>query len=798
MIDLRLLPAALLCWLACGVLVGLPDAAPLAALTLICAACATAIIELRRARASIPIGRGSSGPVRLSTVLRSSAVALAVAGAALVSLAVNDGPRSPAALEGRTTSGTATVEITGAAVEDLGAGSAGGLAARTRVRGLLTSMEVDDRVISARAPILLFADGGTVTGQPIGSTIRASLSLRPVDAGSDAAFLGFARGEVDVVGHPPPVVGWAGELRAGFSEAASRLPGDGGSLLPGLAIGDVSSLDPAVDDAMTVSSLSHLTAVSGANCAVVVAAIMLLGARIGVRRGLRIAASGIALVGFVVLVTPQPSVLRAAVMALVVLVALATGRARAGLPTLCVAVIALLIADPWLSRSFGFALSALATAGLLLLARPIAVAFGRWLPAPLALSVAVPLAAQLACQPVIVLLDPTLPLLSVPANLLAEPAAPIATLIGLVACLLLPVAPPIGELLLRIAWLPSAWIAAIARYFAAHPEGRLPWLTDLPGLIAMTVLVVVLARAFLRHRWRLTAGVLALAILVSAGVGIGTKLGGSGARPAEWEVASCDIGQGDASVVRSETHFALIDTGNDPAALLGCLDDLGAASIDLLVLTHFDLDHVGAATALIGRVDLVLHGPTDGPTAVHLLDQLAAGGARVQQVSRGARGTLGIVGWRALWPPAGEIEPGNDASVVLRTDGTLRSIFLGDLGEAGQRAVLRVGDLSAGAAGGIPMPAVDVVKVAHHGSSDQYPRLYDALRARVALISCGIDNDYGHPTGELLGILRDDRAVILRTDLEGELLVSANGDGMRTWAERTPDSDPTTTVGAAN
>ncbi|THG28755.1 ComEC/Rec2 family competence protein [Naasia lichenicola] len=796
MIDLRLLPAALLCWLACGVLVGLPDAAPFAAATLIGAACGIAVVQARRGRATLSGGR--RGSARLSVILTSAAVALALAGAALVSLAINDSSRSPAALEGRATSGVAIVEITGAAVEDLGAGSAGGIAARTRVRGLLTSIEVRDRLISARAPILLFGDGEAVAGHPIGSTVRMALSLRPADAGSDAAFLAFARGDVDVIEDPHPFVGWAGELRAGFTEAASLLPGDGGSLLPGLAIGDVSSLDPAVDDAMTVSSLSHLTAVSGANCAVVVAAIMLFGARIGVRRGLRIAAAGIALVGFVVLVTPQPSVLRAAVMALVVLVALASGRARAGLPTLCVAVIALLIADPWLSRSFGFALSTLATAGLLLLARPIALALGRWLPAPLALSVAVPLAAQLACQPVIVLLDPTLPLLSVPANLLAEPAAPVATLIGLVACLLLPVAPPLGELLMRIAWLPSAWIAAVARFFAAHPEGRLPWLTDLPGVLAMTVLAVLLARAFLRRRWRLTAGVLALAILVSAGVGIGTKLGGSGARPSDWEVASCDIGQGDASVVRSKGHFALIDTGDDPPALLSCLADLGAASIDLLVLTHFDLDHVGAATALVGRVDLVLHGPTDGPSAVHLLDRLEAGGAQVQEVSRGARGTLGAVGWRALWPPAGDIEPGNDASVVLRTDGTLRSIFLGDLGADAQRAVLRIGDLAPGAAGGVPMAAVDVVKVAHHGSSDQYPRLYDALRARVALISCGIDNDYGHPTGELLGILREDRAVVLRTDLEGELLVSANGDGMRTWTERAPDRDPTTSVGAAN
>jgi competence protein ComEC len=137
-----------------------------------------------------------------------------------------------------------------------------------------------------------------------------------------------------------------------------------------------------------------------------------------------------------------------------------------------------------------------------------------------------------------------------------------------------------------------------------------------------------------------------------------------------------------------------------------------------------------------------------------------------------------------LWP-RGDAEPGNDASVVLRFEGDgLTSVFLGDLGEEAQRVL----------AGTDPGQA-DIVKVAHHGSADQSPELYARLRSRVALISCGLDNSYGHPTERLLGILRTEGSAPFRTDLEGLLLVAPDPGGARVWHERNPAADPGTTVG---
>jgi len=129
----------------------------------------------------------------------------------------------------------------------------------------------------------------------------------------------------------------------------------------------------------------------------------------------------------------------------------------------------------WLPRDQGFALSVLGTAGLLVLARRLAQRLSAWLPRGLALALAVPLAAQLACQPVLILLNPALPLFGVPANLVAEPAAPVATVLGCLACLVLPWAPALGQVVVWLAWLPSAWIAAVARFAAGLPGAALPW-----------------------------------------------------------------------------------------------------------------------------------------------------------------------------------------------------------------------------------------------------------------------------------------------------------------------------------
>jgi competence protein ComEC len=381
-------------------------------------------------------------------------------------------------------------------------------------------------------PVLVF--GATPSRRvEIGTALRVSGKLQSTSPSDEVSYLVFARVPAVVVAPPPWYLSWANGLRAGLARVAHTLPGDGGELLPGLAIGDTTAVGATLNSAMKTSSLSHLTAVSGANCAVIIGLILLVGRALGLPRGVRIAAAVTVLVGFVVLVTPQPSVLRSAVMAAIVLAALTRGRPLSGLPVVGVSVIVLLTMDPWLADDYGFALSVLATAGLMAFAGPIARRLARILPHWIAMLVAIPLAAQLACQPVLILLNPSLPVYGVLANTLAEPASPAATVLGLIACLLVPVFPAGGQVVAAIAWVPSAWIAAVATFFAGLPGARLPWPGGFTGAVVLAVVIVIgLIVALGRYQTpvRVILGSLAAAITVIALAvgGIPVPAGGAG------------------------------------------------------------------------------------------------------------------------------------------------------------------------------------------------------------------------------------------------------------------------------
>ena len=613
----------------------------------------------------------------------------------------------------------------------------------------------------------------------IGSRLGFAARVSPLPAAEQSAFRLAVQGEVALVARPPAWLGWAVGLRSGLADAASGLGGDGGALVPGLAIGDTTRVGAELDAAMRASSLSHLTAVSGANCAIVTAAAFALAAICGLRRGARVAVALLALLGFVVLVTPQPSVVRAGAMAVVVLVAIATGRPGGGVAALSVAVIGLLAFDPWLARDYGFALSAAATAGLLLLAGPLAGRLSVVMPTPLAVLLAVPVAAQLACQPILILLDPAIALYGVPANLLAAPAAPVGTVLGLIGCLVLPVLPSVGVAILQVAWVPASWIALVAHGASALPGGRVPWPSDAPGavlLAACTTLALLLVSTGVRRRMRaVVAALLAVGLAVPVGVGVGAPAVAGATRPGTWDVAACDVGQGDAVLVRSAGATALIDTGPDPAALERCLALLGIGRIDLLVLTHWDADHVGGVEAAVGRVDTVIHGPLDGNRSDRVLGPLVRGGAEAVEVVAGRQGDLGDARWRVVWPEERAV-PGNDASVVIDLDAPgYRAVFLGDLGEGAQQRMLASTSLG----------TVDLVKVAHHGSADQSERLYAELHATVGVIGVGVENGYGHPTERLLDLLREAGTTAVRTDRSGTSTLTADGEGgFRLWSER--------------
>ncbi len=750
--DLRLVPVALAAWASAALMITFPEAAPVSAAAAALAVVALVVAGCRRAR-----GRG---------VVAIAVLCCAVAGGVALQVVLASGER--AAVATLPIDGGRAVTFEAIVVGKVEAGPAGVRFDAVAVAARVAAVE---RTVSA--PILVRAPAA-VRHLDVGAEIVLTGSAFRTDAGERAVLVVDAA-RIEVRAPPQGALAVTSALRAGFHAITTGLPQPGAGLVAGLAVGDTAGVSAELDAQMKTSSLSHLTAVSGANCAIIVGVSFALAALCGARRGMRIAVALVALAGFVLLVTPEPSVVRAAVMAAVAMLGLLLGRVGAGLSLLTAAATGILLADPWLSLSLGFALSAAATAALLLLAGPLADGLARTMPAPLALAISVPLAAQLACGPLLVLIAPSVPLQGVLANLLAGPAAPAATLAGLAACLTAGI-PVIGVGLAGMAWVPAAWIAATAETFADLPV--VPWPEGPPGALLLAGLGIAVSVAIGAPRGRARAAavvVVCAAAGLLVGAGPGAVVTGRMTLPGGWAVAACDVGQGDAVLLRSGERVMLVDTGPDPETLGACLDRFGVGRIDLLVLTHFDADHRGGFDAVLGRVGTLLHGPAGDAGAERLLERARAAGAAVREVEAGESGVLGEAAWRVLWPRRGAAA-GNDASIVVDVagGGIPSTLLLGDLSEEPQRRLAAAPSLRRG---------YDIVKVAHHGSADQSVALYQAARPAVALVTVG-ENDYGHPRGSILATLASVGALTTRTDRGGDVVVWSEGDVLRVWRPR--------------
>jgi competence protein ComEC len=778
---LRVVPVATAAWLSAGICVHAPAVSPVAAAILWAGAAASTAMVAWGGR--LP---GTSSARTRNVAPRAfllAALSLAAAAGAASHVAVAQPSREAAArLEldgGRAISARATVV---GKVEHRADGLLSFDARAATLSAGRIERAVDVEIIVRVRP----DDIAEPARLDVGATVEARGTAHPGRPGERAVFTVWASRGVEVVTAPAGVTAMTSRLRHGLVRAVDGLPGEGAGLVPGLAVGDTSAVSAALDAAMKESSLSHLTAVSGANCALVVALAFGSAAAAGARRAVRVGVGLTALAGFVLLVTPEPSVVRAGTMAAIAMLSLLIGRRAAGMSILSLSVALLLIADPWLSGSLGFALSTAATAALLVLTRPLASGLERFLPRTLALAVAVPLAAQLACGPLLILISPQVPVYGVLANLLAAPAAPVATVVGLAACLSAPF-PWLQSGFAALAWLPASWIAATAETFSRLPGDLLPWRDGWSGAAALAgagaavaVLIAVRPRGRRASRAARAVAAVVLAVLLGHTLGGGalSSVAGRWTLPTTWAIVACDVGQGDAVLLRSRSAVALIDTGPDPTDLRACLDRVGVSRIDLLVLTHFDLDHAGGVDAITGSIGSVLHGPVD-PEDQHVLTELERGGARVVPASSGLRGSLGDADWRVVWPRADSraFPPGNDASIVLdvRGGGIPPILLLGDLSASPQRAILGSGLLA---------PPYAVVKVAHHGSADQERGLYEEVSPSVAVVTVGAENDYGHPRPEVLDALTALGATIVRTDTQGLLALSSEPGGIAVWAER--------------
>lgn len=625
-------------------------------------------------------------------------------------------------------------------------------------------------------PVLLVGDPSW-GGVPLGSTVRATGRLSPAD-GSDAAAVLGASGRPGLLSRPD--IWWRGAdlLRQSLRDSVATRPADQRALVPALVDGDDAGLDDALAEEFRDTGLTHLLAVSGTNLTLVVGFLLVVArwSRVRGRWLYVVGACGIA--GFVLLARTEPSVLRAAVMGTVGLLAMGVNGRERGFRALGVAVVVLLLVQPGLATSVGFALSVLATTGILVFAPVWRDDLSRWLPRWLAEAIAVPAAAQLACTPLVAGISGQVSVVAVAANLLVAPVVGPATVLGLTGGLLGLVWDPAGRLAGTAAGWCVAWIVAVAHRGAALPSAAIGWGTGTFPLVVLTglTLAVALGAPYLLRR-RSTALGCALVMVLAVVVRLPTP----GWPPDDWVLAVCDVGQGDALVLNSGPGSAVVvDAGPDPLAVDDCLDRLGVREIPLVVLTHFHADHVDGLTGVLGgrHVGAIettrLLDPPEGVAVV--TDAATAGGVPVTTAEFGSTRTIGDLTFQVLWPlpdsptrGPGDGSTANEASVVLLVQVRgVRLLLTGDVEPEGQAALASM----------LPGLQVDVLKMPHHGSRFQDLDFLESLGAGLVLVSVGADNDYGHPSSEALDPLAATGATVLRTDLDGDIVVARRGDSV--------------------
>jgi competence protein ComEC len=508
----------------------------------------------------------------------------------------------------------------------------------------------------------------------------------------------------------------------------------------------------------------------GANLAIVLSAMLALVTCIGGGRRTRAVVVALGVAAFVVVARPSPSVLRAAVMGAVSLLALLTGRPRAALPALAASVYALVLFTPQLSVSAGFALSVLATGAIIIVAPRWRDAFAARLPRRWAEVLAVALAAHLACAPLLAALFGQFSLVSVLANAAAEWAVPFATIAGALATVVAPVSHVAAVALAWVAWLPARWLVVVATVGSRLPGASIGWPSGVAGA-AGCVAAIVVGRQLARTRGRRLAAAAGLVGLVSAGVLVTVLRPWP---PPGWTMVACDVGQGDGLVVRADGASALVvDTGPDPAVMASCLRDLGVRDISAVVLTHMHADHIGGLAGVLGSWPvggLFLSGYGDAGAVARVTDEARRASVDVTRVAPGDRFDVGALALSVLAPGhafSGTRSDENNDSVVLRVvvGGRLTLLLTGDVEPEAQRALLQSGeDLRA-----------DVLKIPHHGSDHQDPDFLRATGARFAIASVGAGNPYGHPSQRTLATLQGVGMRTFRTDHDGAVAFQGTG-----------------------
>lgn len=586
------------------------------------------------------------------------------------------------------------------------------------------------------------------------------------------------------------LAGWIDGLRNAAGKALEQsVPPREAALSKGFVLGDETGIDARTTEDFRRSGLGHLLAVSGQNIVLLALLAAPLLSLLGFAPGARLAAVAILILIYVPLAGGGPSIQRAGVMGLAGLVAVAATRAPSRVYALALAAMITLLLDPRATADIGWQLSFCAVVGIMLLARPLQVRLERMLGDAgwrrlLCEGIAVTLAATLATVPLTVFHFERLPLATLPANLLAMPAVAPAMWLGMISIGIGQISPALATPFNLAGSLFLGWIAQVAEWF-----GRPDWAvigTGSSGIrgLALSVLLVAVTGLLLLRFWPSTGSPIRprkwvpplLAVLLALVLVVPDLVGGDRRELADppsggARVEILDIGQGDATLIRpDEGDPVLIDGGPPDGDLVGGLESAGVKRLAAVLLTHPDLDHYGGLFDLFDSIKVDRYLYDRSPSA--LLARARAAGSKLLKVAAGKVLKAGNVDIEILWPPA---NGGPVPASGSETGSNLRAV-VALLKWHGFR-MLMTADAEAESVPLHPGP-LDVLRVPHHGSRDAgLPSLLAETHPRLAVISVGADNTYGHPVPSVLEALDDAAVPVLRTDQAGTVSIILGESG---------------------
>jgi competence protein ComEC len=572
-----------------------------------------------------------------------------------------------------------------------------------------------------------------------------------------------------IVGRRGGIGGVSDSLRAFVSRGlAPGVEGERRAVIAGIILGEDEGIAPELRDSFRASGLYHLLAVSGQNVAYVMAGAILAAWLLGLPRLVGEVGALLAIAAYVLAVGWQPSVVRAGVAGVMVSLAWLCARGRDRWYFLLLGAVVLLAWSPYSLLDVGFQLSFAAVAAIFVLVpRLDARLEGYPVPARLAPVLTVSAACGAVTAPILMAQFGKVPLYSIPSNALAAPV--VAPILGLaLACSVLhPVIPSAAAALAWVNGCLAAYLSAVARLFGGLPHAQVASWKALLALAGIAAVAFLLARLPPPRGRRAVVLALALALVL-----LGWTLRPETPRepPNGLRISFLDVGQGDGALIEVPEGAILVDEGPPEAHVDEQLRRLGVRSLAAIVLTHPQRDHVGGAPDVLRheRVGFVLD-PGIRSESADERAALAAAHARQVRVVLARSGEtfrLGRLVVRVLWPehepPPGQ-DPNDSAIVILASYGATDALFTAD---AESNVTLP-----------LDLPAVEILKVAHHGSEDDgLAALLDILRPSVAVISVGKHNDYGHPAPSTLATLDGFSGLSLyRTDEDGRVTVESDG-----------------------